>query len=244
MSEQNRDRAFFEAAMGRTESCPSIEALAGAAENPEIRKHVDECVHCRSELALMQSFETADPRPEEVASVQWIEGELLRRPPVVAVPPQRSAWPRLWDVIGFGLRPHPRAAISMAAACLVVGVIGAVYFQRGRTPEITGPDSSAVMRSSHIAPVGPVGDIDQPPSEFRWEAVPGAARYEFRLLEVDRTMVWSTQSANSQLDIPAEIRVRMVPARSFLWEVSALNSSGEKIGSTDLQTFHILATKH
>src|SRR5450432_3427940 len=69
-----------------TAECLPVETLAGMAEqlpaagaDTPARAHVERCAYCRNELAMLVEYQTAKPRPEELASVAWIQGELERR---------------------------------------------------------------------------------------------------------------------------------------------------------------------
>src|SRR3954468_578999 len=115
------EQRLFNAALGRTGRCPSPELLAEKASDPDMQHHVQGCAHCRTELAMLQEFENAEPRADELASVQWIESELSRRASPRSVRP-RSAWDgiRAW-VVEFAL-PRRRGALSVAFASVLVMV--------------------------------------------------------------------------------------------------------------------------
>jgi len=222
---------------GRSDDCPTIEVLVEASSNREIALHLEYCAHCGTELALYQSFENDGPRPDEAASVAWIEGQL--RPAFPPAPTANSTWDRLrawWHAALPNLRP----AYAMGAATLAMLVIAGMTLRQGAEP--TRPNG-VVMRSSRLEALSPVGDIDQTPAEFKWEVAPGAATYHVELLLVDRSLIWSGDSKLASIEIPAEIRGQLVPGRAFQWRVAARDSAGQPVGATDLQTFHILPTR-
>lgn len=222
---------------GRTDNCPAIEALVEASSNREIARHLESCAHCRTELAMYRSFENDEPRPDEVASVAWIEGQLRRAMP--SAPAVNSPWDRLRAWWHSAL-PNVRPAYAMAAASLVILVIAGISMRQGPEPVRPG---GVVMRSSRLEALSPTGDLDRTPAEFRWEAAPGAATYHVELLLVDRSLIWSADSKLASIEIPAGLRGRLVPGRAFQWRVTARDSSGKSLGATDLQTFHILTTR-
>ena len=236
----SHEREILKAALGRTEECLSPEALealsangpdpaAGAAQ----RRHLDACARCRNELALLQEFQAAAPRPDETASVAWMESELRRRRSGLCAPaaPRRT----LRAVLRW-------RTLSLAAASLVVAVTAGMYFRYGTGGRPPGAEGPVIWRSQQFQAVSPAGDVAAPPAEFQWEPVAGSATYQVRLMEVDRTELWSVVSFHTAVSLPDDIRKRMTPGRTFLWEVIARNTAGEKIGATNLQSFHISVT--
>src|SRR4051794_37317067 len=108
MSESNEDR-LLGAAGGPTPECPPLEALESL--DAKGRAHVEHCAWCRNELAMLTEFQAAEVRPEEAASVAWIESELARRaaPAPIATKPVESLWSRIRDWMG-GWQMAPVAA--------------------------------------------------------------------------------------------------------------------------------------
>ena len=241
---------LLKAALGRTGDCPALESLEAAETNPDVQRHLAGCSRCRTELAMLREFRGAEPRAEEMASVEWIASELRRRSPELAGPapvvhPQpASPRDRLRAWTGGLFAPQRRRTLSLAAVALLVVVAAGVYLRPGANFERPSPSGgTAVWRSGEFAAVSPLGDVTEAPSEFRWQTVPGAATYSIQLVEVDRTVVWSADSTRTSIEVPAEIRQKLKPARAFHWQVVARNAGGQNIASTDLQTFHILATR-
>lgn len=228
----------LKAALGRTADCPSVEALATAPDNPDVQRHIEACIHCRAELVLLQEFESAEPQPEELASVQWIAGELRRRNSAIAqASPSPSAWSRFLAWLGAVPGPGRGRALVMVAASLLIVVTAGVYFRQSSA--VRPPASGIVWRSGRFAAMAPSGEMAQSPVEFRWEAVPGAASYQVQLLQVDRTVIWTGESSQTTIEIPSNIRAQLRPGRAFQWQVTARNTAGESIASTDLQDFRI-----
>jgi hypothetical protein len=200
----------------------------------------------------LREFESGEPVVEELASVKWIESELVRRALPTssaaltsnAAPAPRSA--SIWERLSLWAEdlapPRRRFALSMAGVSLLLIAGAGIYLQRGGEPPLTNPAAPAVWRSLRFAAIGPVGDLTQAPAVFQWEAVPGAAKYAIHLRGVDGVEVWSEESAQTTIAPPQAIRSMLTGGRAFHWTVDARNAAGEKMASTDSQTFHILAT--
>jgi hypothetical protein len=239
--------ALFKSALGPTAGCPRPELLVSAAGNPDVQRHLENCSRCRTELAMLLEFEKAEPRPDELASVQWIQSELRRRSPeltaaVPAVFPQPgSIWERLHPWVGYLWSPRGRGMLLVAASLLVMVTAG-VYLRQGGDAQrpSTSAGGAEVWRSGQFVVVSPVGDVAQSPSEFRWEAVPRATTYQIRLMEVDGAVIWSSDVTQTSVEIPHNVRSKLTPGRAFQWEVVARSAAGERIASTVLQKFHIL----
>jgi hypothetical protein len=237
MPEPIRDqRHLLREALNRTPECPALEVLAA----PQHRQHVTECPHCRAELALLHQFESADAQPGEAADLAWIESELARRSQAAAIS-REPFGARLLAWFEFLFSPAGRGRLSMAAASLLLLVTVGLLMRPGGgvRPPLQEP---TVWRSGQFAAVSPVGDLDQAPSQLRWETVPSAASYHVRLLEVDGTEIWSADSTSTSVDFSNNIAAKMTPGRAFQWEATARDSSGRQMATTNLQTFHILAT--
>lgn len=222
----------LKSALGPAEGCPPLEQLVRALEASEgdawrkaAEDHTATCSHCRGELALMREFVEASPRPDEARNVNWIAGRLAKQR-VFRPSRQRLSF-------FFGARAWA------AAACLVLVAAGAFYLPRG--PGLPSPAGAGegVMRSQALELVAPLGDIPQKPAEFRWRAVPGAVRYQVRLMEVDRSEIWRGEATDAFLSIPAPVLALMPPGRTLLWEGSAWDQSGKALGTSGTRSFRV-----
>jgi hypothetical protein len=239
VANSNEDR-LLRSALGRTPECLSIEALAAMDANA--REHVEHCAYCQNELAMLVEFQQAEPRPEEAAAVAWIQSELERRS---ATTPKARPAEGLWDRISSWLtRAFPSRGWQMipVAAGLILIVAGGMYLRQGNDGLRPPAGGEPVWRSQSFAGVAPLGDVTAAPADLQWEAVPGAAKYLVRVMEVDRTEIWRAESSGTRIVLPVEIRGQMTAGRSFLWLVTARNGAGSIVAETSLQTFHILAT--
>lgn len=239
MASSNEDR-LLRSALGRTAECLPVEMLA--AMDAPARAHVERCAYCQNELAMLVEFRTATPRPEEVASVAWIQSKLERRS---AATPQALPSEGLWASVGSWIRqafPSRRWQMVPVAAGVLFLVVGGVYLRQGN--EVLRPPAGGeqVWRSQQFAGLAPLGDVAAAPAELQWDAVPGAGKYLVRVMEVDRTEIWRAEAAGTRIALPAEVCAQMSAGRSFLWIITARDGAGSTVAETNLQTFHILAT--
>ncbi|MFL5363122.1 MAG: hypothetical protein ACJ78U_19325, partial [Myxococcales bacterium] len=85
-TEDRPDRNQLKETLAPSPECATLEELAALADaslpapsRARVAVHVASCERCEVELALLKEFESASPRPEEDATVQWIVGRLRRR---------------------------------------------------------------------------------------------------------------------------------------------------------------------
>jgi len=205
------------------------------------REHVEHCAYCQNELAMLVEFQQAEPRQEEAADVAWIQSELERRSATTrqaSVPD--SVWARISSWISHTFPSRGWQTIAVAAGLIFV-VAGGMYLRQGN--EGLRPAGEApVWRSQGFAGVAPLGDVAAAPADLEWEAVSGAAKYQVRVMEVDRTEIWRAESSGTRILLPPEVRAQMTAGRSFLWTVTAHDVTGSTVAETGLQTFHIFAT--
>ena len=217
--------------------CLSVEklelCLRGEIAN-EFSAHLASCVHCRAELELLRAF-YADPRsPAETEAVREIT-QRLRAPQTVG-----PAVPRSWWQDFLQARWLSPAALA-AAALLIVTAVG-LEVRHGAAPRIEAPNRAAdsVLRSGRVTLIAPAGDLASAPAQVQWQPVAGAAKYEVRLFEVDRSEVWRDSTPGLQKDIPQPVRARIVPAKPFLLQVAAFDAAGRQLAESELVRFRIL----
>ncbi|MFL5311117.1 MAG: hypothetical protein ACJ79H_11750 [Myxococcales bacterium] len=243
------------AALAPSGSCLTIEQLgrlcdrdhAGSAD-ARAAEHVAGCLRCRTELALLKQFEGGALRPEEQEDARWIVGRLTRDVGRLtageALPARRRAPVR---AAGWRRFVAPRAllgglAAAAAALLVVLNVPGREASAPALPPDATAGPSS--FRSDAIAVKAPAGDVDAAPKELRWESAAGAASYSVQVMEVDRTPVWSGQSRDPRISLPASVRARVVPGKPFLWQVVAKDANGQPIATSDFQRFRLRMRAH
>jgi hypothetical protein len=239
----------WKSGLSATPECLSLEEIGAHFDGTtpdnckaRVEGHLSGCPRCQSELAMLGSFQTAEPVQEEGAAVGWIVARLERQQlagtAAVKAPREQASW---WSGL-FSFRP--RIAILAGAAVLVALFAVRMAQRPAQEPELIADASrgGAVLRSQEIAIVSPSGDLQVPPTEFRWQPVAGAVSYSIQFTEVDHTVVWSGESKETNLAIPAEVRSRMVAQKPFLWQVTAFNAKGDKAAASQQQRIRVLET--
>jgi hypothetical protein len=153
--------------------------------------HLDICNDCRAELIATTS--------------------LVRGTPSSSLRPIVSPWRRgrVWALAGAGA-----LAAAVAGIVLFRGPIGPVI-ETVRTPIVGSTESPRIMA---VAPRD--GALVQSPADrvFTWRAY-DSDNYRFVLLEEDGTPLWSLDTHDTSLVLPADISLR--PGGTYFWRVDA-----------------------
>jgi hypothetical protein len=237
MADHTNSLKMWQEAASAGKDCLSLETLERLAENAsadaKAAAHLSGCAHCQTELEMLKSFETATPSADEGAAVAWIAAQLQRRQlaparqsPTAPVP----FWRNLFRV------PYLAGAAALALV-LVVGV--SLYQSESGKPPVGGPHTGIIYRNTGIKLLGPAGDLAQPPNEFRWEAVPGAASYKVELTDALNKPLASATSTQPKLPATAEMKAGMHPGMPLKWKVTAFDASGKSITESSGGSFKI-----
>jgi putative zinc finger protein len=236
------EREILTRALAHGPECPAIEEIGRyvdgaltARDQQVARAHIEKCAACQGEIALLQSFADARVTDEESSAVRAIVAELQRRPSPIVAPHVVESRASRW--ISFGML---RATMTATAALLVVA--GSYYVFTSQPPRLPRDIDSGreVTRSLTVTLREPVGDKTNVPAQLQWEAVSGATRYHVRVMEVDRSELWSVDVAASAVDLPATVRTQIVPAKTLLWDVTAYDVSNTPIATSNVERFRLV----
>jgi hypothetical protein len=235
--EYSPERRLLSRALAPGKDCLNVEQLEMCVRGeaaPELSQRLEACAHCQAELELLRAFLDGPRNPNEADAVREITRRLQTPRAIPAAAPRRW-WREFLQAQWFG------PAAMVAAGLLIVTAVGLEWGRRG-APQIYAPGrpEDNVLRSGSLSLFAPSGDLASPPSQIRWQAIDGAAKYEVRLLEVDHSEVWSDSTSAPQTNIPQPVQARMVPAKPFLVQVRAFNSGGRKLAESGVVRFRVL----
>jgi len=236
------ERKILSDALKPGPDCLSIEYIGHyadgalpAAERVVASAHIEACANCQAELALLRAFAATTVRDDEAESVRAGVAALRRRESDILGSGRREAsslgqWGSVWLF---------RHAISLAAVLLLV--VGGFYLLNPAPPRLPTNVSSGdeVTRSLTVAVRAPIGEQVDAPARLEWQPVTGAVRYRVRLMEVDRHELWSTDVAATSVDLPQDVRARIVPAKTLLWQVTAYGASNAPLAESDVARFRL-----
>jgi hypothetical protein len=245
------DAKVLKAALARTLACATLEELGrlcdgehAGGDDERVARHVAGCLRCRTELALLKQFDAAVSRADEEPTASWITARLERdvaRMTGAAAAPTTTAGPQ--DAARGSARRRALRAIAAGLAVAAAALLLMLNLRGGEVrPPPLSPDVAAepaVFRSNAVTLLGPADDLDEPATALRWEAVPGAASYSVRVMEVDRNEVWKTEARQPGVPLPLDVRARMVPGKPLLWHVIAKDAAGKIMATSQVQRFRL-----
>jgi len=251
-SESRKDADLLRDGLAPGKDCPSIEDLGlyleqkgDQAWHGSLKSHLSACPHCRTELKLLQEFQSGDVSAQEAEAVQAVTAQLARgSAKIFATAPEAAPLRRPWWKEVFTASWLSPASVALAGILLIAGV-GLEMRKAGAPTLHTGNNSeSEALRSSALTVISPVGDLSQTPADVQWQPVAGAAKYQVRLLEVDRSPLWQAETTETRIALPAQVRARLVPGKTVLCEVIAIEAAGAKIADSEIVRFRVAPNIH
>lgn len=240
MNEKTKNLKAWREGVSADERCLSPDVLqelvGGSSSDSKGAQHVASCPHCQAELAMLRSFESSLQAGDNQADVDWVTAQLQGAQGMPSTPVRIPFW--------RGLLKTPYLA-GAAAIVLIISLGLSLYISTQLERPLLHGDSSGNqnMRSGDIRLMGPSGDFDLAPEDFRWEALPGAKSYTIQLLEVDGTVLWSGQSAENAIIASPELKAKMRPGKTLLWKVTALDVLGKPMANSSSDRFRVTAEK-
>jgi len=119
--------------------------------------------------------------------------------------------------------------------------VTALHFRGAQEPELTPGlgRGGVVLRSEELVALDPTGDLTKAPAALRWQAMSGAKRHRIRVMEVDQNELWQTESGEATVSLPAAVRATIVPGKTLLWQVTALDSAGNPVAASQILRFRL-----
>jgi len=236
MAETNNLKTWQEAAAA-SKDCLPLEVLERFTESAPVdakaAAHLDGCAHCQTELSMLRNFEQATPSADEGAAVAWIAAQLQRQQGSPAKPSsvaRVSFWRNMFRV------PYLAGAAALAAV-LVLAI--SLHNPDSGKPRVGGPQTGIGVFRGGLKLLSPTGDLTQAPTEFRWEAVQGAASYRVELTDALDKPLASATSAQPQMQTTPEMRAAMQARMPIKWKVTALDASGKSLAESSGGSFKI-----
>jgi len=215
-------RQEWHQALEPTPECISIERLGDERTAAE-REHLATCPRCQAEVALFDGFRGDPVSAHELRDGEWIASELRRR---AEVPSNVKAF-------------RTRRFSGLAAAAAAVIVFGTAYWMENREPSIgTAIPTEQVYRSTRIEGLTPSGDLPEAPRTLQWTAVSGASTYTVELSSVDKTVLWSADTAGTSINLPAAAMAQFAPGKALLWKVTARRGTNI-LATSDIQRLRV-----
>lgn len=211
-------------------ACPNTELLLTVMEDPaDLRRpsmadHISSCLACQTELELYREFAAGDVRPNEQEAISYVVRSLNKSKSGKTRKLTEPWWRRL-------LTPGWMGGMALAAAALIT-VIGLSWQWREMRNSTTSYDAAPAFRSNSISFATALGEMANVPSEIRWSPVTNAAAYRVEAREVDQSLIFYKRVTSPSLPMPPELRRLLVPGKTLLFSVAAVDSSDRVIAQS------------
>ncbi|MDH4196606.1 MAG: anti-sigma factor [Candidatus Aminicenantes bacterium] len=190
----------------------------------EFEEHYFNCAPCFAELTA---------REELLRVIKT--GDVLRTAPEgVTAAADSGAWfRRLWAFL------TPRQwALAGAAALALVAVAIILPRGRGPTPEFLLTDDDTV-RGGAITLISPVNYVrTSPAAPFEWQSYGEGIEYKFFI--ANHKPMWETSATETSITLPEEIRAKLVPGETYVWQVKAFKKDGTLVAISSKVSFKVL----
>jgi hypothetical protein len=133
---------------------------------------------------------------------------------------------------------HPRWVFTVLPAAAVLALVAATGIWLSRPHETPGP--ADVLRGAPSEPrlLSPAGGIAHPPTEFRWNLVPGADRYRVELFDAAGHTLGAAVTAETSLAVG--LLARRAPEAGE-WRVFPIDASGREGSPLPRTAFRVTA---
>jgi hypothetical protein len=240
LNDRSEERNLLRNSLGPGADCPSAEELARFVDGLDQgwARHIQSCAHCSAEARLLRDFQSGTLDEAEAEPVRQIAQRLRARSSEIggAVPaaPRPLWWRGFWQV--RWLSP----ALLAAAAVLIFFGVGLESRRSAPVLHLPSSPGDETLRSNAVEGLTPSGDIGQRPMELRWKAVRAAVRYRVRVMEVDGHELWSAETTDTQLELPNDVRLQILPQKTLVWEVRGVDASQRVVAESGNVRFRLL----
>jgi hypothetical protein len=183
-----------------------------------------------------QCFTKMEERDKMIAVIKTKGSEIFQEDYV----PARTGRSWLEPVMAF-LTPRQWAVAAVSAALILVVAIGIIPNLKTKSPEFFINDD--LVRGSSITLISPViNNLNQIPSEFRWQSLGKETEYKLFIYHQEK-LLWSTTTTDNFVTLSEEIRTLMVPGQKYSWQVKAFSPEGTLIAVSSRVQFNFVASK-
>jgi hypothetical protein len=183
-----------------------------------------------------QCFEKLEEKNEMIAVIKTKGDEIFQD--VYAPTKIRRSW--LDSVLAF-LTPRQWAMAAVSAALILVVSIGIIPNLKTSTPEFFINDD--LVRGSSITLISPMIDnLEQIPSEFRWQSLGENTEYKLFIFHQEE-LLWSTTTEENFVTLSENTKSLMAPGKKYSWQVKAFSPEGTLIAVSSRVQFNFLSSK-
>lgn len=148
--------------------------------------------------------------------------------------PEKAGRSWLESVYAF-LTPRQWAIAAASAALIIVAALGVISQLETKSPEFFINED--LVRGSSIRLISPaIDNLNQAPSEFRWEAIGENIDYRIFIYQ-EEELLWTTNTKDNFLNLTDEIKALFKPGQKYSWQVKAFSSEGTLLAVSNRSAF-------
>jgi len=194
--------------------------LLSKVEKRRFETHLQDCDHCFQSLyqtaplaILMREGKVAPAGEFEL--IEEEEGEAVKKEPSSST--------------GFASILRRPWIYAATMALLVITLTAVWLLEPGKkTERLRGHDEISILV---LSPVGEVTAI----RELRWKAIKRVQSYEVNIYTEVGDLVWKESVDGSSAILPDYVHKKLIPGRSFSWQVEALTDEEKHLKSQLIQ---------
>jgi hypothetical protein len=195
--------------------------LLSEEEKRMFEDHLLNCVHCFQSLYRTSPIATMI-REMRLAPNEAIELADEEEEESLPEPPSRGG------LIHILRKPWVYAAAGVSVVLLIAVIVLWLQGPGKEIERLRGHDEISILV---VSPVGEVTAI----SELRWKAIKGVQSYEVNIYTEVGDLVWKESVDGSTAILPDYVHEKLIPGRSFNWQVEALTAEGDRLKSQLIQ---------
>jgi hypothetical protein len=142
--------------------------------------------------------------------------------------------PKLEQVWAF-FTPKQWALAAASAAILMIVALGVLPNLTTTSPQFFVNDD--LVRGGSIKLISPVISVDAIPSQFRWESLGEDVEYKIEIY--NHELLWSATTTDNYIELPQEVKDRMVTGEKYSWQVRAFSAEGTLIAVSSKVQFPV-----
>lgn len=196
-------------------------------QKESFEEHYFSCPRC---------FEKLEERNEMIAVIKANGDKIFKDVGAPAI--TKQSW--LEPVVAF-LTPRQWAVAAISAALILVVAIGIIPNLKTGDADFFINDEG--VRGSSISLITPViNNLNQVPSEFRWESLGEDTEYKLFIYDQDE-LLWSTTTKENFVSLPESTKSLMAPKKTYAWQVKAFSLEGTLVAMSSRVQFNFLSFK-
>lgn len=120
------------------------------------------------------------------------------------------------------LSPKQWALAAVSSALVLIIAFGVIPREKKAMPQFFVNED--IVRGESITLISPVIDTVSVPSQFKWTSL--GKEVDYKIYVYNHELIWNITTRNNQIQIPTEVKNRMITGKKYSWQVKAFSKEG------------------